>query len=298
MRKTIFLLAAASVLLGGSAACRINLGFDYDDYRYRFQDSFAADLEVAETVAIRIEKGPIQISTWDQDRVEIEVVERIKARNEEKAKELADEVKLVGALSGSIFRIEVDFGSQEILRDNYYSELTVTLPKRLALDLKSTHGGISIPLMDSWIEASTTHGSIKLQGCNGNAVLRTSHGRITAGPVGGKLDASTTHGSIEIQGAKGEIRAETSHADISISGPESDVYATTSHAGIELKVPADYGFNVRASTTHGNISDNLPDELFVRQYSDERNRLKGRYRDGDHTVELDTTHASINIKIE
>jgi hypothetical protein len=298
MRKAIYLFAAAAFILGGSAACRINLGFDYDDYRYRFEDSFAADLDGSQTLAIRIEKGPIRISTWDKDRVEIAVVERIKALNEEKAKELADQVKLVGAPSGSVFRIELEFGNMEMYRDNYYSELDVKLPERLALDLKSTHGGISIPQVDSWVEASTTHGSIKLQGCQGDALLRTTHGRITTGQVGGKLDAATSHGSIEIQGANGDIRAETSHADISISGPGSDVYATTSHAGIELTVPADYSFSIRATTSHGNISDNLPDELFVREYWDERNKLKGRYRDGRHTVDLDTTHASISIKVE
>ena len=88
--SAIVAIVLASLLIFSSFIGCIGdwMGLNLSNYKYKFEDSFAADLEGAEELSISIINGPIEVETWDQDRVEIEVHERIKAPDEDAAKEL------------------------------------------------------------------------------------------------------------------------------------------------------------------------------------------------------------------
>ena len=250
--------------------------FSWSDFRYRFGDEFHADLDGVERVTIVIVRGSVVVHVQDAAEIDIDVDERIKARDDEQAEELSREIGLAGHRSGTELRIDIDYGDFYHMRRYYACNLDVIMPDDVELSIETTHGAISLPRMLDDVYAETTHGSVELDACGGDADLRSTHGGIETGPVDGDLDISTTHGSIIVDGAAGNVRADTTHGDI------------------EIELDTDHGFTISASTTHGRITDDLP-RSFEADYNRKQTEMSGRYGDGRKRVVLSTTHGSIMI---
>ncbi len=274
-----FLVALAAFLVISLAACDelFLFDFDIDDYRYRFNDTFEADLEGVDSVSITIVNGYINVETWSSQSVDIDIEERIKAPDEERAEEMADEIRLEGRRVGSELRIEIDYGDFHHKRRYYACNLEVRMPSDIDLSLHTTNGKLQIDEMDGRVRASTTNGSIDLDGCGGDAELDSTNGKITTGPVEGDLHASITNGSIEIEGAAGDVRA------------------STTNGAIKLEVKRGNGFRINASTTNGRVAVDLPDDEFTGEFNRRHTRVEGRYGDGRHRIELRTTNGGIRI---
>jgi len=280
MRMTkMFLAALTAFLVISLAACDelFVFDFDIDDYRYRFNDTFEANLEGIDSVSITIVNGYVNVETWSSENLDIEIEERIKATDEERAEELAEEIGLKGRVVGSELRIEIDFGEFHHMRRYYACNLEVRLPRDIDLSLRTTNGKLEIAEIDGRVDASTTNGSVHLEGSNGDAELDSTNGKISAGPVEGDLHASTTNGSIEIKGAAG------------------DVQASTTNGAISLEVKRGTGFRLNASTTNGRVSVDLPSDEFNGEFNRRRTRVEGQYGDGRHRIELHTTNGAIRI---
>jgi uncharacterized lipoprotein YehR (DUF1307 family) len=274
--RVIMTLLAATLILA-LAACDEFFDFDFSDYRYSFSDSFEADLDGVDRVSITIVNGYIDVKTWEVESVEIEVDERIKAPDKDRAEEIADEVRLAGRRVGSELRIEIDYGDSYHLRRYYACNIDVRLPAGIDVELRTTNGKIEIARMDRDVRAGTTNGSLHLVGCGGDAVLTSTNGKVSCGPVAGELTASTTNGSIEIEGASG------------------DVDASTTNGGISLEIERGAGCDISASTTNGRVSADLPSERFDAEFNRRRTTMKGRYLDGKNRIELRTTNGGIRI---
>ena len=275
--SVVFVLAVAAAL--ALPACIIDVddwGFNWSDFRYRFSDEFHAGLDGIERVTIVIVRGSVDVHIQGGEEIDIDVDERIKARDDEQAEELSRGIGLTGHRAGSDLRIDIDYGDFYHMRNYYACNLDILMPDNVELSIETTHGAITLPRMGEDVYAETTHGSIELDGCGGDADLRSTHGGIQTGLVDGDLKASTTHGSIEIDGAAGNVRADTTHGDI------------------EIEVEGNDGFTVSASTTHGSVSDDLPGS-FDADYNKRRTELSGRYGNGRNRVILTTTHGSIRI---
>ena len=281
MRFTSPLIISLAMLLTLSlGACDIDwaFDFDFDDFRYHFREHFSEDLEGVERVNITIVNGPIRVNTWGERNIDIDVDERVRARDQEMAEELADEVRLSSRRRGSELVIELDYGDLYHMRKYYYSGLEVRLPSDIALELNTTNGKIEIDAMNREVEAGTTNGSVHLESCRGGAKLSTTNGKIETGPVSGNLEAHTTNGSLSIRGVSG------------------DIDAGTTNGGITLTDARGSSFRVRASTTNGRVSAYLEDSRFRGEYNRRHTFLEGAYGDGRYRVHLRTTNGGITIE--
>ena len=274
--RSITLTCAAIFLAFGLFACYGYWGFDLGDYKYRFEDSFAADLEGAETVSIKIRNGSINITTWDQQRVEIKVDERIKAGNEEEARELAEEVKFVGITEGKELKIEPDFGKFVELRSNYYSDLEVKLPRSVSLHLETHNGRVIIPEMDGDLYVETHNGKIEIGGCAGDAELYTHNGKIVTGEIGGDITAVTHNGVVELTGSK-------------------SIEAKSHNGSVTITLDPNSGYEIDADTHNGSVEYELSGERFKAGRVSKKS-LTGTYGNGEYRVSVTTHNGAVRIK--
>lgn len=297
IKKSIALFAALLVVIALSG-CYIG-GLNWGDFRYSFDDSFEADLEGIREIDLTIVNGKIIVSTWEEDRIEIDVEERIKAHDEEEAEELADEVTLRGDERGSTLKIELDYGDLYNKRRNYSCNLFVRIPERLALTLETTNGSIEIEAIEGDVVAVSTNGKIELDGTEGDANLHTTNGSISVMSVKGELIARTTNGGIEFESVSGDVDASTTNGRINatVSDPlDGNIELSTTNGGIDLIINPDRGFDIRASTSNGKIRDSLPSANF--DYNRRKTHMEGRYKGGGKRVILHTTNGGIRIDSE
>jgi DUF4097 and DUF4098 domain-containing protein YvlB len=124
-------------------------------------------------------------------------------------------------------------------------DYVVTVPQRLALDLRTGSGAITV------------------HGIKGDARLHTDYGGIELTDIGGSVDASTTSGAVSIHGAEGakRIDAKTDYGDIDLTQVSGAIDANTSSGtitvqdarnAVNMKLHSDYG-KVSISNAAGSI---------------------------------------------
>lgn len=297
--KITFIVIAALVLLASLTACEFEFGFNWDDFKYRYEETLDGSLTGAEELTINIRNGRIIVETWDKDEFLINVEEGIKAPDQETADEMSEEINLVGTLKGRTYVVEVDYGKYENQKKRHACHVTVKVPGRIALKLGTTNGSIEVEEMENQVVASTTNGSIEVDGGKGPVILSSTNGGINAMKIEGRLEASTTNGKINLHSIKGDVSADTTNGRIIISienALDGDVSADTTNGSIELNLKSGSEFDIQAGTTNGSISDNAGESNF--KYNKRRTSMNGSIGNSKNNISLGTTNGSITINMD
>ena len=176
--------------------------------------------------------------------------------------------------------------------------LQVKIPNQhwmVNLGKRSVKVEVAVP-QKTRVQATTSDGSVRLDGTKAGAVLKTSDGSIHVSGFDGDLQARTSDGSIDADGRFTALDLQTSDgqikADIAtgskISGPWN---LRTSDGSVHLRVPADIAFELDASTGDGSINS----DLTIQSEEKARNRLRGKVNGGGPTLHVHTSDGSIHI---
>jgi DUF4097 and DUF4098 domain-containing protein YvlB len=302
--KIRFAVAAAlgALVILATAGFVGNARSDWDWDRYEFKENYNSDLSGVDKVSIYNVNGSITVVAWAENKVNIDITERVKADSDSEAAAMAQEIKWVGKREGSQLVIKADYGryeDDEKRHNKYASELEVRLPNRLAVYLDTVNGAIRTPHMIGDIELDTTNGEINADGTDGNASLDTTNGSITIGKVGGRVKADTTNGSIKLMSVGGAIEADTTNGSIYAVIPGAlagDVSLDTTNGNIELVVGPGSNCEIKADVANGKVRDYLSATRFKGEYNKRQTYLRGTLGSGGYRVTLDTTNGSITIK--
>jgi DUF4097 and DUF4098 domain-containing protein YvlB len=174
-------------------------------------------------------------------------------------------------------------------------------------------GNIRISKIGSNVRVSTGSGDIELNSVQGGVRATTGSGDISASRVAGAtevvtgsgsiylsqtgvgdVNAQTGSGNIELVGVRGTIRARTGSGDIVAQGqPTGDWKLQTSSGSITVRLPQDAAFDLRASTSSGDIKTGHP---ITFQGKVSGKVLDGQVRGGGPLLELHTDSGSIRIE--
>jgi hypothetical protein len=135
------------------------------------------------------------------------------------------------------------------------------VPHRLAADLHTSNGGISLTALDGIIKAETTNGGLKLDHLAGDVHVTTTNGGIKA-----NLAGSSWQGS--------------------------GLSARTTNGGVSVSLPHPYSAHLVASTTNGGTSVNVPG---VDQSGVHRHDIDTNLGSGGPTLSFETTNGGIAI---
>ncbi|MCW3097336.1 MAG: hypothetical protein JWL77_2954 [Chthonomonadaceae bacterium] len=201
-----------------------------------FQKTYAA-LKV-KTLRVRDEMGAIEIKPADEskDEIRIEATKTLEGRSlsETDLKKLLSKVRIVAHLEGDALVVEADHETDGF-PDNVDATVAfvISVPKRLALDLR------------------TDNSPITATGADGGVTLRTSNGAIELSQLGGAVDAETSNAPISLKEAQAQttLKLVTSNGridceEIHAASPALDVTLETVNA------PVAYAGDATIATLH------------------------------------------------
>jgi DUF4097 and DUF4098 domain-containing protein YvlB len=282
--RTAFALLTALLLSG----CVID-DFGSSD-RYQADFHYTYDLQPDGRVNAESFNGSIEITGWDQNKVEITGTKSASTQ------EMLDAIKIdVHNAPGSI---EIRAVKPSIRMGGMGVRYTMHVPRSAKLDriatsnggirvqdvagaahLESSNGSIKAGNVGGDVEARTSNSSIEVESIRGGAILKTSNGRIHAEKVEGALDASTSNGSIDLTVAK---------------APKNNIRAETRNNGITLRLPPGTAARVIADTSNSSISSDF--DLTTRLGGEGRkNHVDGVIGGGGPTIDLSTSNGRIRI---
>ena len=136
------------------------------------------------------------------------------------------------------------------------------VPHRLAAELHTTNGSVSLTALDGDIHAETVNGSLKLAELAGNVHAATTNGSIRATLIG-----STWQGS--------------------------GLSATTTNGAISVSVPQPYSAHLVANTVNGGTSLNAPG---ANQSRVTRKEIDTTFGSGGPTLTFETVNGGVSVQ--
>jgi DUF4097 and DUF4098 domain-containing protein YvlB len=305
-------MRAKSILSGGLLAallsltsCIVDVG-DWQRYSKDFHSSYP--LKPGGTLTVETFNGAIDISTWDENTVDISGVKYGPSQYE------ADNLRVDIDHTSSSVSIHVQRPTDR--HHNEGARLTIKAPRGTQFDrivtsnssirtedgagpahMKSSNGSIHVTNLHGELDAETSNSSIEIVGVDGNVRAHTSNGHIRAERVNGSMDASTSNNGVNIEVARTDkdIRIDTSNGAVELDLPRnfsSNVHIQTNNDPITLRMSD--GTNARISAHTSNSS--IDTEFEIRAQGElSRNRLEGVIGNGGPLIELGTSNGPIKL---
>jgi len=246
MEKT-FIKAAAScfvcimaVLLGGC----IVIG-ECCKAKYEKKEVVSSPLESGSTVEVETSFGSINVAGADVNDCNVTADICVSASSEEKAKEIAEQVKIRLVRSGKTLSIKTD---KPLLKSNCCIGVSfnIIVPRQTGIDCKTSYGSVKLADIEGNVEAKTSYASIDCKNINGEIELKTSYGSIDCTDVKPTtLEAKSSFGGISI------------HCSPS-TPPDLAADVKTSYGNIDFAVPPNFAGKIDASTSFGSVGISPP----------------------------------------
>lgn len=166
--------------------------------------------------------------------------------------------------SGS--RLEIE-GSGEVRAEGRLGECRITasmgdvwLEETGKLQLKTSHGDITVNRTAGHTDVTSANGEIHIREIEGTAAIRTSNGNITIGRVAGEARLNTAHGEIAVDRALAGVGAKTASGEIRIGEVSSGtVHLETGYGDLELGVRSGTAAWLDVSSQYGDVRVGLDD---------------------------------------
>jgi hypothetical protein len=201
-------------------------------------------------------------------------------------------------------------GAVEITASSGDAEVT-GVESDLKISLSSGDMVISDVSGDAFLNSAS--GDIEAHKIKGDASVRSASGDISLSEIGGDLNGTSASGDITVEGVgvvtfsgtsgsavftgvRGGVTATVSTGDVEVeaapvSSANYDIRTSSGEAELRFAKPMRGGFLLRAQTTSGDISIQLP----IKVSKVGRHELSGAVREGKATVVLETASGDIVI---
>lgn len=252
--KLIIVMLLIAITLGGCICTQwgcMNAKFDRTD-------KLSAPFEPNGVFILAVHNGSIKITGRQQNQCEITAVVQARAATDDKARLLAEKVKIELVPTGK--QLEVKTTEPENLCGNQSVSVSfeVVLPIKTTLDLTSHNGSITLSNITDQIKAVTHNGNFDAKG------------------ICGKTNLTTHNGNVSI----GCIKSRTN----------TDVSVVTHNGNIGVELASDISAKLDAQTYNGLIKSTVPITTLVTG-----KELKGTIGTGDGQISLRTHNGCINI---
>jgi DUF4097 and DUF4098 domain-containing protein YvlB len=208
--------------------------------------------------------GDVHISAWDRNEVKIDAVKRAYSR------ERFSEATIDVTNTADSVIIKTQYAARNLTFDSRTREnnpasieYTLTVPRGARIE------GVEL-----------VNGSLDIEGVHGDVRASLVNGRVKANDLSGEVNLSAVNGAIEVNAA-------------GLAGSKG-VNLNAVNGSIVLSVPSGANAQVKASTVHGQISNDFGLTVEEGQYVG-RN-LTGQIGSGGPRIRLNNVNGSISIK--
>jgi hypothetical protein len=212
--------------------------FDHEKFVYEeFQElepPFPPQLKVMNA------HGDIEIQGTDEDKITVSFEKVIWRRNEEHAKEVADELKM--NIDKNDQRFTISTTRSEFRRRNFRTNFKISIPLGMDIEVNNSYGIVKAKKVGN-TNINNRHGKTIASGIAGELVIENSYKDVEADNVQADCRIDGKHADIFVDGVKGKIqivhrygkvRLENISQDVKVEGSHSEVYGENLMGAVEV----------------------------------------------------------------
>jgi hypothetical protein len=186
--------------------------FDHEKFVYEeFQElepPFPPQLQVMNA------HGDIEIQGTDEEKITVSFEKTIWRRNEEHAKEVADELKM--NIDRDDHRLTISTTRSEFRRRNFRTNFKIFLPAGMDIEVNNSYGTVKTAKV-------------------GNTKITNRHGKIIASDIAGELVIENSYKDIEADNVQSDCRIEGKHADVFVNGVKGKIQIIHRYGKVRLE---------------------------------------------------------------
>jgi DUF4097 and DUF4098 domain-containing protein YvlB len=289
--RLLVLLAVAST------GCVINLGGDEiavrEEKMFRVQPGAEVVLETFD--------GSIEVRSWDQSQVRVEIQRRGPDR------ETASALEVRATQEGNVVRVEAPKPkvAREVIGIGHFSapsvSLVVQVPQNTKLTATTGDGAITVANVNGAANLKSGDGSIRVDGASGEVIAHTGDGAVTMSKVSGRVSVETGDGSVSLRGRLEALTARTNDGAIDVEADEgsavkSDWEITTGDGSVRLQLPRGLDAEIDGETGDGGVHSEIEGVRATREENGDRGTIRVRIGAGGRTVRVRTGDGAITLQ--
>jgi len=263
MKKQL-LIAGLIVLLFavGLTGC---LGGQYTDY---FNGEYETNINTVLKVSTL--NGQIEIYTWNNDTVSLNVIKRSAISREE-----LDNIDIDVDETDDIIKIETLYTGRRITQPSV--DMNIKVPNYVTVDI-----------------VTTSNGAIIIEDVKGNITADSSNGAITIENVDGYVAATTSNGDIEVSGTTGIKNIHSSNGVINteIYDFQQNITISTSNGRITVYINPLLNADIEMETSNGQITIT---GITLNLTTNEEKHKKGTLGEGGNKIYIKTSNGDIKL---
>ncbi|MAF13227.1 hypothetical protein CMK11_22465 [Candidatus Poribacteria bacterium] len=150
-------------------------------------------------IDVETSNGAVRLTGDDSDTVSIVATRVVRARDESRGQEYAQNVTVEITRERGTLRERTKTPSPNPLYIGSVSvEYSVSLPRHLSARAVSSNGAVDIISVDGSADAGASNGAVTLADIGGEAKGRSSNGAVTLSNVGSVVEATTSNGAVTV----------------------------------------------------------------------------------------------------
>lgn len=212
----------------------------YPDAEEEFHKTYTVD--AGTKVEVKNVNGEINISTWDENYVDVRALKRTKKDR--------DELDLVTIEVNLNEILEIKTVHRKSTEEDSFLKRMLGWSRSLKVSVDFT---IKLPGSVILSSAVSVNGNVKVHGTRGDTIVKTTNGSIVVDNTDGFIEAKTTNGNISITGGATVRQAKTTNGSISISDGALISEAKTTNGSINVSLPEKLVDNIYISTVNGSV---------------------------------------------
>ena len=155
------------------------------------------DISMAGVDQIRViagSEGGVSVRGWNKPNARLIVCRTAVAETKDQAQQVLDSID-VAHRDGEIATKGPSFDSSHA----WWANIILYVPRKAALDVQATNGGVALRNLSGRVSARTTSGGVSVASSSGNFKIETESGGITLDRVSGRVEAISHDGAIALK---------------------------------------------------------------------------------------------------
>lgn len=175
-----------------------------------------AEIEPGTRVALRTPNGHVTSEIWERSDIEIEATITVQGTEETAVKTFAEQIAIDMEKEPDVLRIQprIPDRQQNGPIRSVCVDFILRHPPKIDLDVRTTHGNITLSEIEGTVVLQNNHGNSSLEGASGNVTIQQHHGNVAIAHIGQNLTLETHHGRFTFDDISGNANIQMHHGDL------------------------------------------------------------------------------------
>ena len=192
---------------------RNNMGIDDGDLDNMFGQTYNFDAHLEQDISpsvtslrVNNDHGAVRVNVADDNKITVVVRKRVGAENQSDADKYNSQTNPTITTSGG--SLTLDAKTQAAGDHSVQSDLDISIPRKMALQITSRKGDVSVTGRDGAVEISGQHGDVSVEDVTGNVKLSLEKSSAKVEQITGDVHISGRLNEISVTDVKGGAQLE------------------------------------------------------------------------------------------